>query len=264
MARGRRKAESPLSLFALQDIITCLMGIMVLVCLFLALQTIGKANATPARSSGRADLIGLERERERLEAKRMAFLEQIENAQAAQQVVSTLNPIEIAAATQSAQRENEELRKKIHQLKEVTTGKEAGQQEKTDKLERQKNKLGNLVEQLGIEKKSAEFRAMKKVAFIPDQNLSKTPYLVECSSISVRVVQWENHKEILWASSDAKTKFKEWLPSLNADRVYFVFMLKPSGVGIGMSLYHVGRDAGFDAGYDALEEDATILAGASL
>jgi hypothetical protein len=38
-------------------------------------------------------------------------------------------------------------------------------------------------------------------------------------------------------------------------------MLKPSGVPIGMDLYFTAKRGTFEAGYDALEEDAGVSPG---
>jgi hypothetical protein len=40
-------------------------------------------------------------------------------------------------------------------------------------------------------------------------------------------------------------------------------MLKPSGVSIGMKLYYAAEYRGFEAGYDALEENAKVSEGDS-
>lgn len=260
MSRGRRSSESPLSLFALQDIITCLMGIMVLVCLFLALQTIGKASAAASAKSELPDVAGLDRERERLEELRNDLLKQIENHQSSQEIVSSLNPIEAAEALQAAQRQNLELKQKVDQLTETIAKHMDDKEGEEAKLEQRRAELSALQEQLAVEERAAELRAMKKVGFLPDQAISKTPYLVECGAKYVRVIELGNNDNVVtWSSEEAESKFAEWHPVVSTASAYFVFMLKPSGVGVGMSLYQISRNAGFDAGYDVLEENATIL-----
>jgi hypothetical protein len=58
---------------------------------------------------------------------------------------------------------------------------------------------------------------------------------------------------------NASDEFRRLLKSLDASNDYFVFLMKPSGLELARSLLSIAVKSGFEVGYDALEEDETLV-----
>jgi hypothetical protein len=79
----------------------------------------------------------------------------------------------------------------------------------------------------------------------------------------VRVISLGNPtRNTEWPAGVAEEKFESLLSSCESAKEYFVFMMKPSGVPAGMRMFYLSKNKGFEAGYDALEEDSGVMGGA--
>lgn len=262
MARGRRQPGAPVSLFALQDIVTCLMGIMVLVCLFLALQTIGEVAAKPVEAA--PDLATLQEEIDRLESMRSLLADEVNVMKTERVRSASLSSLELIKALQRAQDNySRAVMERDRQLDQLNSLKENVSQ-LNEAIERGEAELTTLHQSLVEERAAAEIRNMRNVQFIPDAASTKSAHLIEVASSSVRVISLTpNALDREWPSDRAIQGFEQLLTLVPPDREYFVFMIKPSGVALGMDLFRLARAQGFDAGYDALEENARVSEGAS-
>ncbi len=256
MTRGRRISQAPVSLFSLQDIITCLMGIMILIVLILALEMISKTAVDVVAHE--SDLSSLEESIRTLEA-RHAHCTQKLQALDDNEIEPKMSPLERARALQSAQHDYKQVTNDLEQANRDLAKLPQAIEEKEQAIEKNNAILSRLAQLLINAQKNANRKAMRNVAFIPDGRTRKTAHLVECSSNAVRVVSLgapPRNQE--WPVEGAIEQFDRLLRDSSTSSEYFVFMLKPSGVSIGMKLYYAAAYRGFEAGYDALEEKAKV------
>jgi hypothetical protein len=104
-------------------------------------------------------------------------------------------------------------------------------------------------------------RERSKLWLIPEADASgKRPLLVSVSATNLvceRFNQPQSRKQFPAAS--AERQFSELLNDARPDRDYFVFYIRPSGIQQFQHFSDVAKRAGFNVGYDAVEEDRQIL-----
>jgi hypothetical protein len=100
-----------------------------------------------------------------------------------------------------------------------------------------------------------------KLWLIPEADASgKRPLLVSLSATNLvceRFSQPESRKE--FPASTSERSFKGLLGELNPDRDYLVFYIRPSGIAFFQRCNALAKSAGFNVGYDAVEEDKQLL-----
>ena len=95
---------------------------------------------------------------------------------------------------------------------------------------------------------------------IPDRSsTAKEPLLVIVSGSGARIERF-NQPDLTrqFDKSGAHAGFESSLRGVNSGNYYFVFLIRPSGIGMFKDLVQVARLAGFEVGFDALEEDKEI------
>lgn len=258
MSRNR-SGDNPVSLFSLQDIITTLTGIMILLVMILALEAVTQTTVEAVETDARHKEI--KAQKEEMEARREALRGELaarETAAAADRL-RNLNPLDAARQLQAERRAAET---KAAQARELERKKEALAQsatKQTDAIASGKSELQRLLDELKDAEADAAKKSVRPIAFIPDKGTYKIAHLVECSTNGVRVVSLGSpRRNTEWAASNAESAFKQLLKSCSASREYFVFMIKPSGVAIGMNMFSMAKILDFDAGYDVMEENEGI------
>jgi hypothetical protein len=99
-----------------------------------------------------------------------------------------------------------------------------------------------------------------QVWLIPDHNgTTKEPVLVTVGKAGATVERF-NHPEQRkqWDGAAADSQFRAYLGKNDAAKQYVVFLIRPSGISLFQELLQAARGAGFEVGYDALEEDREI------
>ena len=125
-----------------------------------------------------------------------------------------------------------------------------------DELEELNRKTTELEAKL---EKSKRERA--KLWLIPEADASgKQPLLVSVSATNL-VCERFNRPESrqAFAADAAERQFGEVLRQAHPDRDYFVFYIRPSGIRQFQHYSTLAKQAGFNVGYDAVEEDRQIL-----
>lgn len=257
--RGRRDrgSSAPVSLFSLQDIITCLTGIMILIVLILAVEAI----ATPD-SQGRGVHIDLPSVKE-LDARFKALQKERD------QLVSRIGMRRPQTDSMSAA-DKVRVVLKLKQLRADQIRKEtalelsqAKQQERLMELLNRKHRRAEELEALRKEMESfieTVQRATSLVRFLPGDGLKKTPHLLVSDRNGVQVLSlMEPIRDQAWSPQLTERSLGRLLTDADTEKEYFVVILKPSGADLGLEIYETIRTAGFQAGYDTLEEDAWVL-----
>jgi hypothetical protein len=258
--RGRRSNESPVSLFSLQDIITCLTGVMILLVLMLALETVTRSTVMEVQTA--PDTAALKESIEQLETRQEELRRDLQARELAIASAQVRTPLEAARELQMTRREVEVLKRRLADLDVEKQDLDAELARLSSASEPRSTKLEEIKRKLAQAETEAAQRAFRPIAFIPEAGTSKTAHLVECGSNTVRLISLAMpRRDVAWKATEARTAFVALLTSCSPSREYFVFMLKPSGVPIGMDLYFTAKRGTFEAGYDALEEDAGVSPG---
>lgn len=261
MGHRRKSDEAPLSLFSLQDIITCLCGIMILLVLLLALHVSAnqdKAKDLQAEKQSEFDQAVIEEKQ--LEEKRKELAQSVrEQVEALQNIAGgTVSHIQLEETERTKTRENvAELatcKAEIERLENESVALTATQSEEA----RLRSKTQ---EQLDVVQSELEKRRTRTVTLLPDDGMLKRPLLVQCSSNRVVVLRLSEPPQFSWPPSEAVEQFISLTRQLDRSRDYFVIFMKPSGVDVAQKLVYCAATAGYDVGYDALEEDETLVRG---
>ena len=252
MARKRRKSAVAFSLFAFQDIITSVTGIVILITLLLAVELMERVENTPqsqVQTDQQTELIQetiaeLESEKEKL------------NEQIASATIDTSNfpstDLETLNNLQS------ELTKKSQALKtKIATSEQALETKKSQlskidsetkqKIPEQEKELQDLKkENLVAEQKLKEISSSDRV-FFRNGVKDKTTWLVEASNSGFLVA--EIGVSAPPATFPSNSQFKAWLQSLSVSKDAVYMLVKPGGSGRAEYAQDSLKSAGLDYGY---------------
>jgi cell division protein FtsB len=252
--RSRHKKSSPFSLFAFQDIITSVTGIMILITMTLALDLVQKATSSPRSATP-------------------AIAEQVEVAvKESEQEISRLEQI-LGAGVGSIHIDAETARKQLKDLERAR--KELDQQNaslssevnaasaRKQAVDEQAQSVSpEALQQLQAEVVASrdQIRKLKesnRVVFNRPAGTSKTSWLVQLDKDSVLVA--ESGKNAAPLEFSTPEEFLGWAGGQDADSMYFVVLIKPSGIERFGPIRETLQSDGFDLGYDLLSADQTAI-----
>jgi len=133
-------------------------------------------------------------------------------------------------------------------------------QVKIASLHQQGKDKQNEVHSLEIKLQNAE-ELQKRLYLIPDEaQTSKEPVVAVVSKTGIEFSRF-NHpadsKQVTDVNSNDAVGHA--IDSYSSGDQYFVFYIKPSGVGVFQKLYQIAQGKGFDVGFDAIEEAQQIV-----
>jgi hypothetical protein len=152
-----------------------------------------------------------------------------------------------------------------------------GLRERTERIARLRNELDGLqrtnqVLQAELEALQVETNALanrltqerqetRRIWLLPELDASeKKPVLVTVSGTRLTWERWDDRdsrREV--GGGDAEVQFARYLQSLDNDRDYLVFYVRPSGIGLFKRCRSTAAAAGFEVGHDAVEENQEII-----
>src|SRR5262249_50188156 len=99
-----------------------------------------------------------------------------------------------------------------------------------------------------------------KIWLVPEKSANtKEPILMTVSDKGLRIERFDRPNEAKeFTKSKARGGFDEYLAGMKSKDQYVVFMVRPSGIGLFKELVDAARNAGFEVGFDALEEDREV------
>jgi hypothetical protein len=281
MSKRFRTLDSKISFFAFADIITAVSGMLIFITLLLATD-LGKP--TDARSQAA---------NAELEQRLQETLSQQADADAENlRLQELLSAAETAPDAEKLQADISRLRSQLseeQQKQSALADQMAGGQaaitarDKTLGLTDLKIRVQNLIQETeSIASKEAiargdlakwekqvanmqsqllKLRAMEgHLWLIPEQSkTSKEPVIVTVSDNGVVMERFDKpaqKKE--YSKADAASGLKEYLQGVKPLDQYIVFYLKPSGISLFQNLLTIGREKGFEVGFDALGENQTL------
>ena len=254
--RNREDSNPPISLFAFQDVISTLSGIFIFIVLIMAVDL---STLKPAATSGdvSSEKVACEQIKGSVEdlKQRINILKKALSAYGARDAVG------IAEKCTETERDSEILQRKQKRLIEIQVSLQ--KQQVSESLRQQISQLASESnkQQISILNSALETAVHeKKLFFIPEPGVSKTPLVIECSGNAIRACYIDRDEMPVVFESSAKgmASFEKYLQKLSTANEYLVFMFKPSGCVNFSRLLSIASIAGFDVGYDALEEIKSI------
>ncbi len=265
MRSGRRGArQAPFSLFAFQDIMTAVIGILLLVVLLMCLQLSTATAAADAVDANRDEVTTLRRDHDELTSRQRALDARIERLQArlAEQRNAPL-PIERVATQRATLSElyrevatvEDEVHETFERLRELTTDSEIhAQLDETLTLEQQAARL------------KTELTAVRRhqgLTYLLNAGFAKTPLLVVVAADELRVgVVGARRGALTFAAPQPELRqrsLEQWLAQYTPTDHYVLLVVKPSGQPQVDALRRLVTTAGFAQGLDLCPEDWTVL-----
>ena len=113
----------------------------------------------------------------------------------------------------------------------------------------------------GIEDKILKYRARAgELWLIPDRTgTTKEPVLAITSGTGLQIARFNQpDKTEKFGKGAAASGFAAYLQHIKSDKQYVVFLIRPSGIDLFRDLVEKARGAGFEVGFDPLEENRQI------
>ena len=268
--KKRSRSGSPFSLFAFQDIITSVCGIVVMITLLLTLQLSVRMATTEAEPSPFEN--DCQELRAKIEEAELALLEAKEALKKDQRELRSI-PKELQNTTIEEMNEKiESVRARIEDLKNSTAenakilenakeelmekrNKDAEKDREIQEIWRQITKLQEDLERYTKEAKKSQKRG--NVIFKSDNKDHRKPYLVDVSDERIRVDLISNQERDHQEFSDV-TSFIDWAKKKDENKYYYVVAMRPSGMWRGRLIRVLLDEGGFRIGLDFLSEDQTV------
>ena len=267
MSRRGGSSGGPVSLFAFQDIITTVSGIMVLVVLLLALEVLSAKSlktptpkAPPKEQRAEKEIAALSETIRKLEERIVRVVK--EREQVAKLKLDQA-PEELERASRRARETTREMAAMRPTL-EQRTRQTAQLERETTELDRKTKELEARLKE--VKEKVRQDSSLKRVHYVFARKAAKTPILVECSGEGVqarvldgksRTVEFFDPRSVNYQSS--LRKFAAWARKRNFLRELFVVVVKPSAAGYAPRVIQTLRRSGFEVGFEPLEEERTAI-----
>ena len=257
---ARRKKSLAFSLFAFQDIITSVTGIMVLVTLILALELIQRKESSPPIktaeivSQTRAAVAQNEIEVQQLKSR-------LETGRERMSQVAAFDVTHVSQKLKDLRELNDDLDHELDEYaKESAAAAIRRDQAKAEQDRRSADPqtLEQLTADVKKEKELIEkLRQSNRTIFKPPEGVSKTPWLVEVSGEGLVAAQWGVSAPPKRFQNPAE--LSNFATGRDKGSEYFVLLVKPAGIGDFEQAKSLLKRAGFDVGFDLLRTDQTAL-----
>jgi hypothetical protein len=254
--RNREDKTPPISLFAFQDVISTLSGIFIFIVLIMAVDL---SMLKPVGADG--DSINDKAVIDQLRTSVQALKQRIVALKSAMTTLSSQDSVNIAEKCTQTENENELLLRRHQQLVDANVLLEkrlSNVKHKQRETEVMINPLKHEIQRL--QAALAKAAKEKQLFFIPEPGITKTPLIVECSKDKIRAgfIARDAEPVVFEFSNHGYEAFEKYIGHLSITSEYLVFMIKPSGSIHRSRLYSIAKSAGFDLGFDALEESKAI------
>ena len=255
---GLRRHSVRFSLFAFQDIITGLCGVLILIVLTMSVDLSGAREVAVSVDIAEDVSISIEDLR-----KEVAALEKSleENRNAARKVVvavqNTVAPAKAARLVSDMDEKERELAALVSQVEDLRTLVAAAKNADG----RDKNKVREMEETRRIlEKRLSSLRDKKGITLIPERGMSKIPVYIVCGRDGVEILRMAGKSEVRrkYASGVMKYEIVKELLGLDHTTHTVILLVRPSGVDKMTPLAKIVRNIGFTCGRDPLEEDVKV------
>jgi len=257
----RRKRSAPFSLFAFQDIITSVTGIMLVITMLLALELLERTDAAPPRATAAISkdlqqvIAVAEREIAELEPQLQQRGKRLSSAAA----VSPLQLRQQIGELEESIRRLRNLINESRQRDQRTKGrvKKARRQQQQQSRKREELLADLLRRSTAKRQQLRKLQQSNRLIFNPAAGNSKSPWLVEVSAERLLVAEsGVAGKPLAFSDVDA---FLRWARQQDKRSEYFVLLLKPDAIELFRETRDGLDEAGFDIGFDLLSKGQTVI-----
>ncbi len=261
MSRRKRKCSTRFSLFSFQDIITCLMGIMLLLTLMICLQVTDK----PTRSSEevqkrstemQADVLSLQAEMSDLERQVSENTAVLESGALSNQTLLREKQQAISAAQAAAERELlVMLQQSMNSAETLNSTKSAAE----TKRQSSEASIAQLIQEASRQEKSIQqMLEGRRVVYNRYVGSASACWIIEVTSdTNIKAAQIGRKQVPLTFSS--VNEVLQWTRERHREGSEFLLLLKP-GASLAIDrLPGTLREEGIAHGYDLLGQDQTAL-----
>jgi hypothetical protein len=279
-SRLRTGTKPGMGFFAFQDIITSVTGVLILVTLILAshLELASDAPAQETADTLEGRLSTLLEEQTRLELENRSLNESLKAAQAQpdavkldEDITGLQSQIEDEQRRLSAIRAQSDLQRQKVRQRDVLLGL-SGIHDEVEKRRAETTAIATKdrtrrAEREGLEEElkraqTALLTAKSRLGqlwLIPDDEATtKDPVLAVVAHDGVTLEQFDKPESRRVISAAKRDDFRRLLTEYNADKQYIVFYVRPSGISLFNQLSEQAKGAGYEIGFDALEETTAI------
>ena len=256
----RRRRSAPFSLFAFQDIITSVTGIMLVITMLLALELLERTDAAPPQATAAISN----------DLQQVIAAAEREIAELEQQLQKRGKRLSSAAAVSPSQLRQQigELEESIRRLRNLineSRRRELRTRDRVEKARRQQQESRKREELMAdlLRRSAAKRQQLRKLQqsnrliFNPAQGNAKSPWLVEVSAKRLLVAEsGVAGKPLAFADVNA---FLRWARQRDKRSEYFVLLLKPDAIERFRETRDGLDEAGFDIGFDLLTNDQTVI-----
>lgn len=259
--RHRRTHESPFSLFAFQDIITSVTGVVILVTLLITLALITRELQTlDTQSLNVAEditpvLFATQQEIDTLQARIEKDTETISALAdiSASQVRRELHELQLRIDSVVIQNKSlrDQLRRTVNHLA------------KWKSREREVDETRELLESLEVDlqtllQKREELLKDNSLIYNPQQASGKAAWLVDIDGHTLRVsrLRAADTTQVFENTS----AFLRWAKERDRSAEYFVLMVRPAGIVNYRRIYIALTESNYDLGIDLIGQDHTVIA----
>ncbi|MFW6106528.1 MAG: hypothetical protein ACOC8H_00030 [bacterium] len=257
---GRRwDSGRTISLFAFQDVMAAVIGILFFVVLLMALDILNQTRSGTATDSG-GSLARLQERRRELQTEASRLQTKLDRWSERLALASGFDEAglrrQVAKLHDRALKTHQTLSKRLKELQEIETKRkhtEARLSELSSELRKQYAVLGELGRQLESHRETTGPR----VVWLQDAPSDKEPWLIEITGDVLRVGAKDGRMTAEFQAESGQQRirqFLEWAESRDADTEYFVCLLKPSGTRWLTKVSEGVADLGFSVGVDLLPE----------
>lgn len=276
-----RTFDSRISFFAFADIITAVCGVLIFITLLLATDLTRSSEkstegADPALERKLAETIREQAQADAQARNLQALLSEAQAAPTAEKLEADISGLRAELA---------EEKKKYATLMEQSTASQSEAEardrnmgftdlkaqirrtrQEAESLARQEAKAREEMSALEQRVTGARAKLLKlreregKIWIIPDKtSTTKEPIVVIVGGNSITVKRFDRPGETReFTGANAKKDFRAYLGKAKALDQYFVFYVRPSGIGVFEDIEKSARDGNFDVGSDAVEESEEV------
>ena len=282
----RSKGLAPTSFFSFQDIITCISGILILITLLLSTQVNPSQDADTRQKNKSTEnqegdlsatldqLAGVKRaiqtiQQAQANARALPGVSELQRDLATIQTLHRDKVAELDREKQERLAEQKAAEEKDRQWAATATNLNARLEDVEKALRNAKAKLAEMTRKRDeilakLHEAQADDEAMQKnknkIWLIPDASGNAKKALVAVvSGREVSLQQFNKSEEAKKLSTPVtEGDFRQLLQPYPASDYYTVFYIKPSGIEVFKKISKAARAAGYDIGYDALDESAEL------
>jgi len=258
-----------MSLFAFQDVITAVTGILLILVLVLAVEVSQRVTARPSEA---AEVSGTDWQtlqdrlaRARIQLQVVRF--EIDQWNVMFGNLASTSPAACRQMITTAERQNQQLREKLHQLQQQVQA----EREQLDQLEARQQQMGDTgaaqraaVELERLKKETAELRRRWRELKSSDRTVYTMPRGFRKDGWLAVVSDWQIQAAPLGrAARPRRFRVGEFLRFLTAPQrrgsVYVFLLVRPDGINTFDALEQALRDRGIAYGYDAIGPTQEVL-----